>query len=180
MILASDGVWEFISSEEAVRICAPYDDANHACRELINESTRRWRREEGNYRDDITAIVVFLPLFPKEGDKATIAVASAEKRDSRSSQGSAHDPGARDKTANGESFPVNGRASPESLPADVSDEDMVDESNFEARRLTIAHEPSQEEAAAMEEMCRAVPEDEEDAAADAAADDAAGEDGGAE
>lgn len=30
--------------------------------ELIEEAAKRWRREEGDYRDDITAIVVRLPL----------------------------------------------------------------------------------------------------------------------
>ena len=30
---------------------------------LIAESARRWKWAEGDYRDDITAIVVFLPCF---------------------------------------------------------------------------------------------------------------------
>ena len=29
---------------------------------LISEAAKRWKREEGNYRDDITAIVLFLPM----------------------------------------------------------------------------------------------------------------------
>lgn len=59
LILASDGVWEFISNEEAVEIVRQCDNAKDACRRLMEESRRRWISEEGSI-DDITAIVVFL------------------------------------------------------------------------------------------------------------------------
>ena len=62
LVLASDGVWEFITSEEAIEIVSAHEGAQQGCIALINESTKRWRKEEGNYRDDITAIVVHLPL----------------------------------------------------------------------------------------------------------------------
>eukprot|EP00908_Phaeocystis_cordata_P015042 Transcript_26156.p1 GENE.Transcript_26156~~Transcript_26156.p1 ORF type:complete len:435 (-),score=166.00 Transcript_26156:190-1494(-) len=70
IILASDGVWEFISSQEAVAIVqAKHPNATAATKALIKESTARWKSAEGNYRDDITAIVVFLPIF-EEIEKA--------------------------------------------------------------------------------------------------------------
>jgi serine/threonine protein phosphatase PrpC len=63
-IIATDGVWEFISSEEAVKIVQDCFDkgmgASEACKELIKCSMKRWEQEEGHYRDDITAIVVKL------------------------------------------------------------------------------------------------------------------------
>ena len=64
MILASDGVWEFIESQEAVEIVHLNIDkgAEEACKVLIDTATERWKEEEGDYRDDITAIVVKLPL----------------------------------------------------------------------------------------------------------------------
>jgi serine/threonine protein phosphatase PrpC len=34
IILASDGVWEFISNKEAVDIAAQYDSAEEACRQV--------------------------------------------------------------------------------------------------------------------------------------------------
>ena len=34
MILASDGVWEFISSKEAVEIVGQYDTVEEACRQV--------------------------------------------------------------------------------------------------------------------------------------------------
>ncbi len=64
MILASDGVWEFISSQEAVDIVAAkiHMGADVACETLIHEATERWAEEEGDYRDDITAMVLTFPL----------------------------------------------------------------------------------------------------------------------
>ena len=59
LILASDGVGEFISSQEAVAICqAKHSNATAATKELIKQATARWKAAEGNYRDDISAIVV--------------------------------------------------------------------------------------------------------------------------
>jgi len=61
LIIASDGIWEFISSQEAISIIDAHpDDATQGCRDLIEHATLRWREEEGAYRDDITAIVVHM------------------------------------------------------------------------------------------------------------------------
>jgi len=61
VIVASDGVWEVLSSQEVVNIVHENSrDATQACSRLIQQATQRWRDEEGPYRDDITAIVVML------------------------------------------------------------------------------------------------------------------------
>ena len=68
IILASDGVWEFISSEDAVEIVGRYlyddtnsgCDASEACEALIKAATAKWHEFEGDYRDDITAMVIRL------------------------------------------------------------------------------------------------------------------------
>lgn len=64
MILGSDGIWEFIESQEAVEIVSRHLEkgANVACQELIKEAAKRWQKEEGDYRDDITALVVTFPI----------------------------------------------------------------------------------------------------------------------
>jgi protein phosphatase PTC2/3 len=67
LILASDGVWEFLSSADAVEIVAANlsRGATKACQALIEAAAMRWHEEEGAYRDDITAIVVCLQnLWP--------------------------------------------------------------------------------------------------------------------
>lgn len=44
IILASDGVWEFISSKEAVEIVAQYDSAEEACRQVCAGTGISWPR----------------------------------------------------------------------------------------------------------------------------------------
>ena len=64
LLLASDGVWEFLSSQEAIDIVGEHLEergATKACQALIEAAASRWHDEEGEYRDDITAIVVRLP-----------------------------------------------------------------------------------------------------------------------
>ena len=65
LVLASDGVWEFISSEEGVRIVGDCLErgltASEASIQLIRHAIKLWKNIEGDYRDDITAIVVRLP-----------------------------------------------------------------------------------------------------------------------
>lgn len=64
-ILASDGVWEFISSQEAVDIVSKNlaEGAEKACQVLIEAATERWKEEEGDYRDDVSANVLIVILW---------------------------------------------------------------------------------------------------------------------
>ena len=61
-------MWEFIDNDEAVAIVGQFYDkglpALDACRFLIAKAALCWRKFEGDYRDDITAIVVYLPCLP--------------------------------------------------------------------------------------------------------------------
>ena len=62
IILASDGLFEFIESEEIVNIVKDYylkDDIVGCCEFLYKESSRRWIQEEEDTIDDITIIIVF-------------------------------------------------------------------------------------------------------------------------
>ena len=68
IVMASDGVWEFISSKDACTVVQKFlaqtdkpPDATVAVTKLIETAAAKWRQEEGDYRDDITAIVVRLP-----------------------------------------------------------------------------------------------------------------------
>ena len=62
--MGSDGIFEFLSDDEVVGICHKYraGGAAAAARALVLESANRWYRISQIYRDDITALVVFLPL----------------------------------------------------------------------------------------------------------------------
>ena len=62
IILASDGIWEFISSEEVVNIVKDFyldNDIEGALTYLYKEASKRWIMEE-EVIDDITIILVFL------------------------------------------------------------------------------------------------------------------------
>ena len=61
MLVASDGVWEFISNEECMNIIGEFyekDDMKGCCEFLYEESKKRWLMEE-DVIDDITMILVF-------------------------------------------------------------------------------------------------------------------------
>jgi len=63
ILLCSDGVWEFISSDEAVAICADHgpNQAMVAAESLSRESWDRWMQNlGGQVVDDITAMIVHL------------------------------------------------------------------------------------------------------------------------
>ena len=61
LILASDGIWEFISSDECINLVKDYyikKDINGALNFLYKESSKRWIIEE-EVIDDITLILIF-------------------------------------------------------------------------------------------------------------------------
>ena len=59
LILASDGVWEFIENQEAVDIVKSnlHLGAYVACQILIQTAAKRWSVEEGDYRDDVSILI---------------------------------------------------------------------------------------------------------------------------
>jgi serine/threonine protein phosphatase PrpC len=62
IVVASDGIWEFISSHHCVRIVSEYYQDNNiekACDALMVEAVNHWNKED-NVVDDITFVVVFL------------------------------------------------------------------------------------------------------------------------
>ena len=61
IILASDGIWEFMSNQEVVDIVKDYyinENCKGAIKHLYKESCNKWIEEE-NLIDDITLIIVF-------------------------------------------------------------------------------------------------------------------------
>lgn len=63
LIIASDGVWEFITNLEAVQIVGQFveeRDPGKAANALVREAYRRWTAMDGGMVDDITAVVAYL------------------------------------------------------------------------------------------------------------------------
>lgn len=75
VILASDGVWEFVTNEEAVDIVSEADTRKDACDNLLEECNKRWADEDWESRDDISFQIVYF-LEHNEDKKAR-----AERKD---------------------------------------------------------------------------------------------------
>ena len=64
MVLASDGVWEFLQNQDVANIVYPFylqKNAEGAAESLVRAAFKRWKREE-SVIDDITCIIVFLDV----------------------------------------------------------------------------------------------------------------------
>jgi RNA polymerase II C-terminal domain phosphatase-like 3/4 len=71
LIVASDGLWEFVSSAEAVRIAARCTCAAAAAERLVQEARAQWAsRFGGQLCDDVTVAVAFLPGAPPSAGAA--------------------------------------------------------------------------------------------------------------
>lgn len=61
VILASDGVWEHLSSQDAVDAAKQHwQDPKKASEVIVQKARDAWGKERCGYRDDITAVVVKL------------------------------------------------------------------------------------------------------------------------
>ena len=64
-MIASDGIWEFLSNEKIMNIGNKYyemNDPDNFCQDLINISTELWEHNSKNI-DDITLIVIFFTFL---------------------------------------------------------------------------------------------------------------------
>ena len=63
LVIASDGVWELLSSQTVVDLVATVKDLDpeKICEKIIDQSSYMWKVEEGDYRDDITVVVLTFP-----------------------------------------------------------------------------------------------------------------------
>jgi serine/threonine protein phosphatase PrpC len=68
LVLGSDGIFDFVSNQ--VISSATSDamkkkkDPQFVAQALVADATRKWQRNDKNYVDDITAVVVFLNAHP--------------------------------------------------------------------------------------------------------------------
>ena len=64
IVLASDGVWEFLKNIDVAKIIFPFyqkKNAEGAAECLVREAFKKWKKEEDSI-DDITCIVIFLDV----------------------------------------------------------------------------------------------------------------------
>ena len=63
LVIASDGIWEWLSNQDVGRILYPYylkDDAEGAAERIIREAHDAWLGQLDGIIDDITCYIVFL------------------------------------------------------------------------------------------------------------------------
>ncbi|XP_044486752.1 probable protein phosphatase 2C 35 [Mangifera indica] len=66
-VVASDGIFEFLSSQAVVDMAAKYTDPWDACYAIAGESYKLWLEQESR-TDDITIIIVNIKDFSNSGD----------------------------------------------------------------------------------------------------------------
>lgn len=69
IVIASDGVFEFLTSQSVVDIVKKFDDPSDACQALVEEAYNRWLQYEVR-TDDITAICIYLDGLTANRDLA--------------------------------------------------------------------------------------------------------------
>ena len=65
LVVASDGLWEFMTDQEVIDIAGATTEPRFAVDRLISESNERWMREE-QVIDDTTVCVAFLGSFQSD------------------------------------------------------------------------------------------------------------------
>lgn len=76
IVIASDGVWEFLTNEEIGQIVWPYylqNSPEQAGNAIVRAAAKKWRKHDANI-DDITCITIFLEVdncLPKVSAKDT-------------------------------------------------------------------------------------------------------------
>ena len=67
-MIASDGVWELLGSQTVAEMFYNHQSKNvqEICDEIVEQSSYMWKVEEGDYRDDITVVVLTHPWLPAD------------------------------------------------------------------------------------------------------------------
>ena len=83
VILMSDGVFEFIDSQEVLDLvhaaALKGHGPNEAARQLVREARARWREEEADIVDDCTAVVIYVSHPPPPAPPAAAAAAAQQQ-----------------------------------------------------------------------------------------------------
>mmetsp|Transcript_24544 Transcript_24544/g.45013 ORF Transcript_24544/g.45013 Transcript_24544/m.45013 type:complete len:464 (+) Transcript_24544:109-1500(+) len=84
LVLGSDGVWDHVSSQEAVDIASKHDNPESAAREIAGVARKRWQADtDGMMSDDITAVVVHLDGSTLRPSDSRADLVESSRADSR-------------------------------------------------------------------------------------------------
>ena len=87
LVIATDGIFEFMANQEVIDVCSRSDCPLMACQSLVEAAYDQWLIHE-NRTDDITVIVCFLKCsrYPSEGMGTSEDLVSLAKRWSKTSK----------------------------------------------------------------------------------------------
>lgn len=63
IIVATDGVWEFLTPQKVIEIISPYYEQSNiegACNALLETALKLWKDDNSEAVDDITFVLLFL------------------------------------------------------------------------------------------------------------------------
>lgn len=89
IVLASDGIWEFLKNIDVARIIYPFylkKNAEGAAESLVREAFKRWKKEE-DVIDDITCIVIFLDVKQQVTPQPSSTSSQANANNNNSASG---------------------------------------------------------------------------------------------
>jgi serine/threonine protein phosphatase PrpC len=82
VLIASDGVWEFLTNQTVIKMVASYKSPLKACKAVVNEAYKLWLQYDVR-TDDITMIAIYLEdtggLARAHAEAMAAAVAAEEK-----------------------------------------------------------------------------------------------------
>lgn len=76
LVIASDGVYEFLTNQSVIDICAKFSDPLEACRAVVAEAYELWLQYELR-TDDITIICIFIDGVKADNRRCSIQLASS-------------------------------------------------------------------------------------------------------
>lgn len=85
LVIASDGIFEFLTNQRVIDICSKCDNPQQACANLLQASYEQWLRYELR-TDDITCIVLFLKNGKPNDDEALIKLMAINQRVKKASK----------------------------------------------------------------------------------------------
>jgi len=88
LVVASDGVWELLTSQQVAELIGSMKEERtpeNITDVIVDQSSYMWKVEEGDYRDDITVVVVKLPWITDEMEKQHAAMENDAPADAAAS-----------------------------------------------------------------------------------------------
>jgi len=76
LVLASDGVWEFLTNQDVIDICSGFSDPKDACDAIVELSSKLWL-QNGHRTDDTTIVCIYLnDAEPNDSQPKLLDIAS--------------------------------------------------------------------------------------------------------